>query len=51
MNQQPRRPNNYPTGNGNRPRRGGGPHPYRGGTQSDAGTGGKFYRKIRIFLS
>jgi hypothetical protein len=34
-----RRGNNYQTGNGNRGRRGNGS--YRGGTQSDAGTGGK----------
>ncbi|CAF1148430.1 unnamed protein product [Rotaria sp. Silwood1] len=37
--QSSRRPNNYPTGTGNRGRRGLGPHSYRGGTQSDAGTG------------
>ncbi|CAF3041917.1 unnamed protein product [Rotaria sp. Silwood2] len=37
--QSSRRPNNYPTGSGNRGRRGPGPHSYRGGTQSDAGTG------------
>lgn len=40
-NQQPRWSNNYATGNGNRGRRGAGPYSYRGGTQSDAGTGGK----------
>ena len=34
-----RRANNYPAGNGTRGRRGNGS--YRGGTQSDAGTGGK----------
>jgi hypothetical protein len=41
-NRQPRRPNNFPTGNGTRGRRGAGGNLYRGGTQSDAGTGGKF---------
>lgn len=41
-NQQPRRSNNYASGNGNsRGRRGAGGNVYRGGTQSDAGTGGK----------
>ena len=38
-NQASRRSNNFTSGNGNRGRRGGGA--YRGGTQSDAGTGGK----------
>lgn len=41
-NQQTRRPNDYPAGNGNRGRRGGGTNSYRSGTQSDVGTGGKF---------
>jgi len=40
-NQQPRRPNNFAGGNSNRGRRGVGGNLYRGGTQSDAGTGGK----------
>ncbi|CAF3368877.1 unnamed protein product [Rotaria socialis] len=38
-NQQSRRPNNYSTGNGNRGRQSTGSNSYRGGTQSDAGTG------------
>ena len=40
-NQQSRRSNNFASGNGSRGRRGIGGNLYRGGTQSDAGTGGK----------
>jgi hypothetical protein len=47
--QQSRRSNNFPTGNGSRGRRGGG-NSYRGGTQSDAGTGGKFNLKKQEFF-
>ena len=47
-----RRSTNYPTRNGQRPRRGGynsTGNSYRGGTQSDAGTGGKkFMFKISL---
>jgi len=39
-NQQPRRVNNFAGGNNTRGRRGAGGNVYRGGTQSDAGTGG-----------
>ena len=42
-NQQSRRPNDFASGYGNRGRRGAGGNSYRGGTQSDAGTGGKFH--------
>jgi fragile X mental retardation protein len=38
-NQQTRRPNNFAGGNSTRGRRGSGGNLYRGGTQSDAGTG------------
>ena len=40
-NQQARRSNNFAGPNGNRGRRGAGGNSYRGGTQSDVGTGGK----------
>jgi hypothetical protein len=45
-NQQPRRSNN-----GTRGRRGiGGTNSYRGGTQSDVGTGGKFNEKNTLIF-
>jgi len=46
-NQPSRRPNN--SGIGNRGRRGVGGNSYRGGTQSDAGTGGKLRFKKHFF--
>jgi hypothetical protein len=46
-NQQSRRSNNF--GIGNRGRRGVGGNSYRGGTQSDAGTGGKLRLKKNFF--
>lgn len=45
-----RRSNNYPPGNVNRGRRGAASNSYRGGTQSDAGTGGKFNTKVMILF-
>jgi hypothetical protein len=48
-NQQTRRPNNFPAGG--RGRRGAGGNSYRGGTQSDVGTGGKFNRNRELFLN
>jgi len=49
-NQQSRRANNFSSSIGNRGRRGVGGNSYRGGTQSDAGTGGKLNLEKKFFL-
>ncbi len=49
-NQQTRRPNNFAGGISTRGRRGAGGNLYRGGTQSDAGTGGKLNLEKKNFF-